>query len=105
MNYREKIRSAIACPQFGDDHYGEWGALKLDQRKLIKRLLDELNRADEYIKSLYQENQNLKMKKHKAVNYMKANYEITVPDANIKSLIIKEEYKKIIEILGEDKNE
>ena len=53
MNYREKIRSAIACPQFGDDHYGEWGALKLDQRKLIKRLLDELNRADEYIKSLF----------------------------------------------------
>lgn len=55
MNYREKIREAISCPQFGDNYYGEWGALRLDQRKLIKRLLDELDRADDFIKFLLKE--------------------------------------------------
>lgn len=60
MNYREKIRKAIECPQFGNLEYGEWGALRLDQRKLIKRLLDELDRADNYVLKLYNENDRLK---------------------------------------------
>ena len=60
MNYRDKIRKAIKCPQFGYDHYGEWGTLRLDQRKYIKRLLDELDSADAYILKLYEENQQLK---------------------------------------------
>lgn len=60
MNYREKIRKAIECPQFGNTNYGEWGALRLDQRKHIKRLLDELDGADAYILKLYKENQQLK---------------------------------------------
>lgn len=50
MNYREKMRKAIECPQFGNIDYGEWGTLRLDQRKNIKRLLDEMDRADEVIK-------------------------------------------------------
>ena len=62
MNYRERIRKAIACPQFGDKAYGEWGMLNLTQRKYIKRLLDELDRADNYFKSVYLENQELKEK-------------------------------------------
>ena len=36
----KEIREYIACPQFGDDHYGKWGALRLDQRQKIKQLLD-----------------------------------------------------------------
>nr|DAW45526.1 MAG TPA: Initiation-control protein YabA, DnaA, DnaN, Zinc finger.7A [Caudoviricetes sp.] len=60
MNYREKIRKAIECPQFGNTNYGEWGTLRLDQRKYIKRLLDELDSADAYILQLYEENQQLK---------------------------------------------
>lgn len=60
MNYREKIRKAIECPQFNNTRYGEWGALNLEQRKYIKRLLDELDRADNYIKNLYFENQKQK---------------------------------------------
>lgn len=60
MNYREKIRKAIECPQFGNETYGEWGSLNLEQRKYIKRLLDELDRADNYIKSVYLENEQLK---------------------------------------------
>lgn len=52
MNYREKIRQAIKCPQFGDKDYGEWGALNLKQRKLIKKLLDELDLTDTFCKSI-----------------------------------------------------
>lgn len=60
MNYREKIRKAIACPQLGDETYGEWGILNLEQRRYIKRLLDELDSADNYFKRVYLENQKLK---------------------------------------------
>lgn len=60
MNYREKIRKAIECPQFNNTRYGEWGALNLEQRRYIKRLLDELDHADNYIEKLYFENQKQK---------------------------------------------
>ena len=60
MNYREKIRKAIECPQFGNETYGEWGALRYEQRVLIKRLLDELDGADNLILILKKENQELK---------------------------------------------
>ena len=56
MNYREKIRKAIECPQFRDKRYGEWGILNLKQRSLIKRLLNELDSADNCVKKLYLEN-------------------------------------------------
>lgn len=50
----EKIREYIACPQFGDDHYGKWGALSIDQRAKIKELCDYANAlegmVDEYNK-------------------------------------------------------
>ena len=60
MNYREKLREYIECPQFGNLNYGKWGTLNLEQRKYIKRLLDEMDRADVYIRNLYEENMKLK---------------------------------------------
>ena len=60
MNYRDKIRKSIECPEFGNSSYGAWGSLRIDQRINIKRLLDELDGADDYIKKLYKENQQLK---------------------------------------------
>lgn len=60
MNYREKIRKAIECPQLNNTRYGEWAALTLEQRKYIERLLDELDSADNYFKKVYLENQELK---------------------------------------------
>lgn len=76
MNYREKIRKAIECPQFGNEAYGEWGALNLEQRKYIKRLLDELDRADNYFKRLYFENKQLK----EEYNKIQKAYESTFSD-------------------------
>ena len=57
---RKQIREATACPQLGNTTYGKWGALNLEQRRYIKRLLDELDSADNYIKKLYFENQKQK---------------------------------------------
>jgi len=49
----KEIRDYISCPQFGDDYYGKWGTLRLDQRRKIKDLID-------YITNLEQENERLK---------------------------------------------
>ncbi len=68
MNYRQRIRKAIECPQFGDVGYGEWGILSLEQRRLIKRLLDELDRADNFAKKIYLENIKQKEAIDKATN-------------------------------------
>ncbi len=35
----QDLREKIACPQLGDDHYGEWGALPLEVRKAINFLI------------------------------------------------------------------
>ena len=35
----QDLRKKIACPQLGDDHYGEWGALPLEVRKAINFLI------------------------------------------------------------------
>ena len=48
---RENIRKKISCPQFGDDHYGEWGILNINQRRTIKRMLDFIDGQENYIKS------------------------------------------------------
>jgi hypothetical protein len=40
----EEIRDCVRCPQFGDERYGAWGILRLDQREKIKMLCDELLR-------------------------------------------------------------
>lgn len=66
MNYREKIRKAIECPQFNNTRYGVWGALTFEQRKYIRKLLDELDSADDYFKKIYLENQELKKQLHEA---------------------------------------
>ena len=70
MNYREKLREYIKCPQLGSIDYGKWGALNLEQRKLIKRLLDEMDRADEVIKKQFFELNKYKEVLDKIKNYL-----------------------------------
>lgn len=45
----KSIREKISCPQFGDDHYGEWGALRMDQKQTIKRMIDYIAGQEAYI--------------------------------------------------------
>lgn len=47
-----RIRGYIACPQLGDKHYGEWGILRLDQRKEIYALLVEIKQQNAEIDRL-----------------------------------------------------
>lgn len=70
MNYREKMRKAIECPQFGNEAYGEWGILNLEQRKYIKRLLDELDSADNCVKRLYLKNRKQKEVIDKSIDFI-----------------------------------
>ena len=104
MNYREKIRKAIECPQFGNETYGEWGALRFEQRVLIKRLLDELDSADNCFKKVYLENQELKKQLEEKENkyipgeYAKNEYTKTF-DENI---LLKNQQKELIEYLEDE---
>ena len=48
----KKIREKIACPQFGDRHYGEWGALRFEQRLCIFRLLQLVEAQEKRLREL-----------------------------------------------------
>lgn len=105
MNYREKIRKAISCPQFGDDHYGEWGALRLDQRKLIKRLLDELENNQLYC--FKSEKDELQERIDKAIEKVKDIWFTLSGDKFYTKVVLKdtESGKELLEILGDEENE
>ena len=45
----QDLREKIACPQLGDDHYGEWGALPLEVRKAINFLIGAVVVRDKVI--------------------------------------------------------
>ena len=103
MNYREKIRKAIECPQLNNTRYGEWGALTLEQRKYIKRLLDELDSADNYLKKVYLENKQLEDKLSK-IETLIINHNRNIGDIYYKynSKFLKSELKqRILEIVYE----
>ena len=103
MNYREKIRKAIECPQFGNETYGEWGALRFEQRVLIKRLLDELDSADNCFKKVYLENKQLKKKYENAVS----DYETTMFEKEQLNILVnscQEEIRELKKQLEEKEN-
>ena len=97
MNYRERIRKWIECPQFSNETYGEWGALNLEQRKYIKRLLDELDRADNYIKSVYLENKQLKDNWNKLKEHIGAEW-YCFDNESIEFEVAKDILNKMIEL-------
>ena len=70
MNYREKMREYLKEPNEICNHYGKWGILNKEQRDLITRLLNEMDRADNYIIKLHQENERLKDKLNKINDFL-----------------------------------
>lgn len=62
MNYREKMREYLKEPSINGSAigYGKWCALNHEQRTLIRRLLDEMDKADDFNKSLHLKNQKYK---------------------------------------------
>lgn len=45
-----RIREKIACPQLGDDHYGEWCTLQRDQRRTIADLIHTVEYLDKLVR-------------------------------------------------------
>lgn len=91
--------------EFQKDEIKEIGKL---YTKGLKKGMDEvtIEMQQKRIKKLEQineEHRELNGELHntinKAIEYMNNYNELVVPDANIKSLILKEEYKKIINLL------
>lgn len=61
MDYRTKMREYIKEPEIDGSAigYGKWCALNREQRTMIRRLLDEMDRADEVIKHQFFEIERL----------------------------------------------
>jgi hypothetical protein len=51
----EQIREFIACPELGDDHYGKWDALTLEQRLVIANLLGIIRYLDRVCRELHED--------------------------------------------------
>lgn len=60
MNYRERMKEYLKEPDEYSSQYGKWAILNREQRDLIKRLLREMDGADEVIKHQYFEIERLK---------------------------------------------
>ena len=48
----EAIREKVSCPEFGDNYYGEWGALTLEQRRVIAALVGRVEYLDELCRAM-----------------------------------------------------
>ena len=97
--FLEEIREKISCPQFGDDHYGEWGILNVNQRRTIKRLIDYMDGQENYIKSQQAEIEEL----HKRVAHLDADREgwsRTATTQRLKNIELQAEIERLTRILG-----
>lgn len=57
----KQVREYVKCPQLdGGTHYGEWGALRLDQRKQIAKLCEEVDVFEDAADKFGKENYILK---------------------------------------------
>ena len=83
------IKEFIACPQFGDDHYGKWGALNYEQRLCFKRLIEQNENYDNLLTEKV-------IEIYEALKYME-NY-ILLEDAPINERV-KNEFMEVIKIL------
>lgn len=57
----EQIKEYTKCPQFGDKDYGKWGALRLEQRKAYRDLIDIIEGMEQEIEKLKEKIENMKM--------------------------------------------
>lgn len=98
MRYtREQLRDFIKCPQLGSEDYGEWGALRLEQRLAISNLLDQLDSADAYIRQLEKENKVLIDTSRNMLDVTINHY---IPKSVIREKIEKVEREEKIELKG-----
>ena len=92
MNYRERMKEYLKEPDEYSSQYGKWGILNREQRDLIKRLLREMDGADEVIKHQYFE-----IEIHDLPSLNKKNIKVPEP-INYVDLPTKEIIKKALKI-------
>jgi hypothetical protein len=45
----QRIREKISCPELGDKNYGDWGALRVEQRVTIANLIYTIEYLDKMV--------------------------------------------------------
>lgn len=100
MNYRERMKEYLKEPDEYSSDWGRWGILNKEQRTLIKRLLREMDSADEVIKHQYFEIERLHNIINKLEEYMK---EERINNGKIDEWTIMEIQMKLQELKGSDK--
>lgn len=86
MNYREKMKEYLKEPDEHSSQWGRWGILNKEQRDLIKRLLNEMDNADDVIKHQYFEIERLNKQ---IEEYQKALDETVSEKVDLHSIINK----------------
>ena len=101
MNYREKMREYLKEPNEICNHYGKWGILNKEQRDLITRLLNEMDRADNYIIKLQQENERLKDKIERAINILNNPWSFESGNKEVDEITYQKK-REVIDLLKEN---
>lgn len=102
-NYREKMKEYLKEPENDGSNvgYGKWCALNHEQRRLIRRLLDEMDSADDYIKKIKFQLQEKEKIIEDAIEYIIKNSDEN--ELNLygipKCLIFKGTIEKLLKIL------
>ncbi len=111
MNYREKMKEYLKEPDEYSSHYGKWGILNKEQRDLIKRLLNEMDNADDVIRQQFFEIENLNDKyEQRERKWEKWNTEKQILSSKMSDYLckyqnLKREYTKQTKILSDRKKE
>lgn len=95
----EKTKENIKCPQFGDLEYGEWGALRLEQRIAYKELIEEIERLQEELDKTRLSELDKEYRISKAREYIKES-RLGADIDESESYFIKDE---LLEILDKEK--
>ena len=101
MNYREKMREYLKEPSINGSAigYGKWCVLNHEQRTLIRRLLDEMDKADDFNKSLHLKNQKYKEVINKAIKYIEENKQHEYRNGNFNEYYLELNEKEMAELL------
>ena len=99
-NIVTEIRKYIACPQFGDIEYGEWGALRFDQRYKIKKLCD-YTKSLEYI---VERKDIMSKEEYAEMCYLLGKLKYCFAEASLKDLPIRKQFEEIVKNINEIMN-